>query len=157
MNDALAKMLLDLKANRISKQQFKEAVNSGTVRAGEETGPELVRFGPVWERAVDDTAAAQIPRHVVLLAGQRQAAEALRARSGAFTVHLLESPAPGLAARYSDLACQVLDTVKRLLADPTLPRTLVQLVCPETGDDAPLSGLLAMLRTAALENPKVLP
>ncbi|WP_338930997.1 SDR family NAD(P)-dependent oxidoreductase [Streptomyces netropsis] len=157
MNDVLVKMLLDLKANRISKEQFKEAVNSGAVRAGEETGPELVRFGPVWERAAGGTAAAEIPGHVVLLAEPRQAVEALRTQSGAAAVHLLESPASGLAARYADLACQVLDTVKRLLADPALPRTLVQLVCPETGEDSLLSGLLAMLRTAALENPKVVP
>ncbi|MEV0636193.1 SDR family NAD(P)-dependent oxidoreductase [Streptomyces sp. NPDC050619] len=157
MNDALVKLLLDLKANRITKKQFQEAVHSAAVPAGEETGPELVRFGPVWERAVDGTDAAAIPGHVVLLAGPRQAQQALRARSGAFAVHLLESPSSGLAARYSDIACQVLDTVKRLLADLTLPRTLVQLVCPETGDDSLLSGLLAMLRTAALENPKVVP
>ncbi|MFF4407200.1 SDR family NAD(P)-dependent oxidoreductase [Streptomyces sp. NPDC001404] len=156
MNEALVELLLDLKANRISKEQFKEAVNSGAVPAGEGTGPELVRFGPVWERAADGTATG-IPGHVVLLAGPRQAAEALRAHSGAPDVHLLESPASGLAARYTDFACQVLDTLKRLPAGPALPRTLVQLVCPETGDDSPLSGLLAMLRTAALENPKVVP
>ncbi|MFI1761427.1 SDR family NAD(P)-dependent oxidoreductase [Streptomyces sp. NPDC020800] len=156
MNDALVKMLLDLKANRISKELFKEAVNSGAVRASAGTGPDLVRFGPVWERAADATAAG-IPAHVVLLAGERQAVDALRARPDAPDVHLLESPASGLAERYSEFACQVLDTVKRLLADPVLPRTLVQLVCPETGDDAPLSGLLAMVRTAALENPKVVP
>ncbi|MCX2924138.1 SDR family NAD(P)-dependent oxidoreductase [Streptomyces sp. NEAU-W12] len=153
MNDALVKMLLDLKANRISKEQFKEAVNSEAPRASEGTGPDLVRLGPVWERAADATAAGA-PGHVVLFAGERQAADALR---GVFDVRLLETSARGLAERYTEFACQVLETVRRLLADPTLPRTLVQLVCPETGDDAPLSGLFAMVRTAALENPKVVP
>ncbi len=156
MNDALLKMLLDLKANRISKEQFKAAVNGGAAGAGEEAGLDLVRFGPRWERA-DDAPAAGTPGHVVLLAGQRRTAEALRARRDAPDVRLLESPAPGLAERYTESACQVLDTVKGLLADPALPRTLVQLVCPETGHDAPLSGLFAMVRTAALENPRIVP
>ncbi|MFE4053273.1 SDR family NAD(P)-dependent oxidoreductase [Streptomyces sp. YIM B13518] len=158
MNDALVKMLLDLKANRISKEQFKEAVNSGAVNSGstpasEGTVPDLVRFGPVWERVADATVAGA-PGHIVLFAGERQAADAL---PGALDVRLLETSARGLAERYTEFACQMLETVKRLVADPALPRTLVQLVCPETGDDAPLSGLFAMVRTAALENPKVVP
>nr|QLG04867.1 PulF [Streptomyces sp.] len=158
MNDALVQLLMDLKANRISKEQFKAAVNGRAVRAADETGPQLVRLGPVWERAGGSTAAvAEIPGHIVLLAGHPQAAEALRARSGGSAVHLLESPASGPAARYADLACQVLETVKRLIADPALPRTLLQLVCPGTGEDSLASGLLAMLRTAALENPRIVP
>ncbi|MER6910050.1 SDR family NAD(P)-dependent oxidoreductase [Streptomyces sp. NPDC000594] len=172
MNDALVTMLLDLKANRISKEEFKEgfkaefqeefqeepqgAVKSGAAPAGEATGPDLVRLGPVWERATGDTAAGT-PGHVVLLAGEPRTADALRALPGAPEVHLLESPEPGLAERYTEFACRLLDTVQRLFAEPALPRTLVQLVLPETGDDAPLSGLLALVRTAALENPRLVP
>ncbi|WP_139140982.1 type I polyketide synthase, partial [Streptomyces oceani] len=157
MNDALVQLLRDLKANRISKEQFKAAVNGWEAPAGEEPEPELVRFGPVWERAAGDAVTEEVPGHVVLFAGPRRAEETLRARVGEAAVHALESPASGSATRYADLACRALDIVKRLVTDPALPRTLVQLVCPGTGEDVLTSGLLAMLRTAAAENPRIVP
>ncbi|MFY0578025.1 SDR family NAD(P)-dependent oxidoreductase [Cystobacter fuscus] len=45
--------------------------------------------------------------------------------------------------------------MQQLLTDTSLARTLVQLICPWNGEAFLHSGLLAILKTAALENPKI--
>ncbi|MCX5214354.1 SDR family NAD(P)-dependent oxidoreductase [Kitasatospora sp. NBC_00240] len=183
MDTQLEQLLLDLKAERVSKEYVKEflrrrqeqAAPAGTgpkqdvpkqdvpVEDGPvedvpvEDGPELVRLHPVWQPADGTPATGREPGHLVLLAGPRELATALQESDTTVVVRLLESSATGTAERYTDLAAQVLDALRRLLALPSLPRTLVQLVCPGNGEDALGAGLLGLLRSAALENPRLVP
>ncbi|MBP0454655.1 SDR family NAD(P)-dependent oxidoreductase [Kitasatospora sp. RG8] len=183
MDRQLEQLLLDLKAQRVSREHVKEFLRrrreeagqeeSGRAEAGpeqdgpeqagqeqagqEEAGPELVRFHPVWEAADASPATGREPGHLVLLAGPGELARALQESDSTAVVRLLESPATGLAERYTDLAGQVLDAVRRLLALPSPPRTLVQVVCPWNGEDALGAGLLGLLKSAALENPRLVP
>ena len=148
MDAQLARVLADLKANRLTKAEAKALLSRGFG-----TRPDgVVRFHPVWQEA--DTAPADHDLgHVALVVAASSVADALRARGVAAS--RLTSPAAGLAERYTDLAVQVLDAVRDLLTDPASPRVLVQLVAPADGEDAVLSGLSAVLRTAAEENPRI--
>ncbi|WP_405362766.1 SDR family NAD(P)-dependent oxidoreductase [Kitasatospora sp. NBC_00085] len=168
MDRQLEQLLLDLKAERVSKEYVKEFLRRRQEEAGQEqavrdqavrdqAGPELVRFHPVWQPADGTPATGREPGHLVLLAGPRDLATALEESDTTAVVRLLESPATGVAERYTDLAGQVLDALRRLLALPSLPRTLVQLVCPWNGEDALGAGLLGLLKSAALENPRLVP
>ncbi|MFJ8229751.1 SDR family NAD(P)-dependent oxidoreductase [Streptomyces sp. NPDC094448] len=163
MEPQLERLLLDLKARRVSKEHVKEFLRNRDRRADgdrrDETGPapELVRARPVWHRA-DGPATAREPGHTVLLIDPPAGVEReLRASTPPAAVHLLESASTGPAERYAELAERLLAFLRMLLADRALPRTLVQLVCSGRGGETSSAGLLAMARSAALENHALLP
>ncbi|QMU78258.1 SDR family NAD(P)-dependent oxidoreductase [Streptacidiphilus sp. PB12-B1b] len=163
MDSQLERLLLDLKADRVSKEHVKQFLKDRRIRTGPPTdaqdpgpSPELVRCHPVW-RAADSPATGRKPGHVVLLAGPPALADALRQRDATIDVRLLRAGAAGLADRYADLAGQVLGSLRSLAGDPELPATLVQLVCSREGADNLDSGLIGMVRSAALENPAIVP
>jgi NADP-dependent 3-hydroxy acid dehydrogenase YdfG len=94
-------------------------------------------------------------RHVVLLcdvdgidfddvAGQMDAARCMRLPKGG-----------EVAGEFLAQGQAVLAELRALLADKAPGRVLVQLVVPEFGERQVLSGLWGMLRTAQVENPKV--
>ena len=163
MDSQLEQLLLELRANRVSKEHVKRFLKSrhGQVASpgGAPVGvpsPELVRCHPVW-RAADGPATGREPGQVVLLAGPSALEPALRERDATIDVRLLRTGATGLADRYADLAGQVLTALRSLVGNQELPYTLVQLVCSRQGEDALLSGLISMVRSAGLENPRIVP
>ncbi|MEU5718129.1 SDR family NAD(P)-dependent oxidoreductase [Streptomyces sp. NPDC020403] len=171
MDSQLERLLADLKADRVSKEHVKQFLKARQERTAkhrqDRTGPltdapdtapspELLRCHPVW-RAADSPATGREPRHVVLLAGPSALADALRRQDVTVDVRQLRTGATGLADRYADLAGQVLTALRALAGDPELPATLVQLVCSLRGEDALLSGLIGMVRSAGLENPAIVP
>ncbi|MEV7775552.1 SDR family NAD(P)-dependent oxidoreductase [Kitasatospora sp. NPDC086791] len=166
MDRQLERLLLDLKAGRVSRDAVKEQLKNHREPAGPGASaapgdgpapaPELVRARPVWRPAVPGTGAG-VEGHLVLLAGPAELDRALRERAGQAAVRLLVSSADRLAERYADLAVQVLEALRELAADRSLPRTVVQLVVPAVGADALLAGLFGLLKSAALENPRLLP
>ncbi|GAA2489946.1 SDR family NAD(P)-dependent oxidoreductase [Streptomyces longisporus] len=163
MDSRLERLLLDLKADRVSKEYVKRYLRNlqgqpGSPAGAPEAAPstELLRCHPVW-RAADGPATGRKPGHVVLLAGPPELEHALRRQDATIDVRLLRSAATGLADRYADLAGQVLTALRSLVGDPHLPSTLVQLVCSLRGEDTLLSGLIGMIRSAGLEHPGIVP
>ncbi|MEV5432438.1 SDR family NAD(P)-dependent oxidoreductase [Streptomyces sp. NPDC052701] len=163
MDHELKRLLLDLKADRVSREHVKQYLkNRQEAAASPADAPdpalfaELLRCHPLW-RVSDGPATGRTPGHVVLLAGPPELEHALRQRDATVDVRLLRSGATGLADRYADLAGQVLTALRSLAGDPELPPTLVQLVCSPQGEDALLSGLIGMVRSAGLENPAIVP
>ncbi|MFJ6851027.1 SDR family NAD(P)-dependent oxidoreductase [Streptomyces sp. NPDC091271] len=165
MDSQLERLLLDLKADRVSKEHVKRFLKERQERTGpgSPTGAPaavppsgLLRCHPVWQ-AADTPATARKPGHVVLLAGPSALEDALRRQDATVDVRLLRSGATGLADRYAELAVQVLTSLRPLAGDPELRPTLVQLVVSPQGDDILLSGLIGMVRSAGLENPGIVP
>ncbi|MBT2404443.1 MULTISPECIES: SDR family NAD(P)-dependent oxidoreductase [unclassified Streptomyces] len=163
MDNRLERLLLDLKADRVSREYVKQYLRNrqepadATADAPDAVPPaELLRCHSVW-RAADGPATGRKPGHVVLLAGPSELEHALRQQDATIDVRLLRSGATGLADRYADLAGQVLTSLRSLAGDPELPSTLVQLVCSLRGEDTLLSGLIGMIRSAGLENPGIVP
>ncbi|QUX26969.1 SDR family NAD(P)-dependent oxidoreductase [Nocardiopsis akebiae] len=164
MDRRLERLLSDLKADRVSKEDVKrflasrgQAVPTGHMPVQAlRPEPELLRCEPVW-RASEGAVTGREPGHVVLLVGESAFERPLRELDAAVDVRLLESGAAGLAERYADFAAQVLAALRALLGQPSSSRTLVQLVCSRSGEAFLLSGLFGMVRSAALENPRIVP
>ncbi|MFH9613919.1 SDR family NAD(P)-dependent oxidoreductase [Streptomyces pratensis] len=163
MDSELERLLLDLKADRVSKEHVKRFLKERQDRTGAPMGlpgavpsPELVRCHPVWQ-AADGPATGRKPGQVLLLTGSPALEQALREQDAAVDVRLLRTGATGLADRYADLAGQVLAALRPLAGNPELPSTLVQLVCSLEGEDTLLSGLIGLVRSAGLENPGIVP
>ena len=163
MDSGLERLLLDLKADRVSREYVKRYLRDRQGRGelpagapGAAPPTELLRCHPVW-RAGDGPATGRKPGHMVLLAGPPELEPALLQQDATIDVRLLRSGATGLADRYADLAGQVLTALRSPAGDPELPATLVQLVCSVRGEDALLSGLIGMIRSAGLENPAIVP
>jgi len=163
MDSGLERLLLDLKADRVSREYVKRYLRDRQGRRelpagapGAAPPTELLRCHPVW-RAGDGPATGRKPGHMVLLAGPPELEPALLQQDATIDVRLLRSGATGLADRYADLAGQVLTALRSPAGDPELPATLVQLVCSVRGEDALLSGLIGMIRSAGLENPAIVP
>ena len=109
---------------------------------------------PHWVTAVPAPATAPAPEGLVLVVELPDVAAALEAQ-GTVRVVRLSSGAPDVGRRYTDYALQVFDEVKRLLAAPAHHPVRVQLLAPAV--DASLwTGLAAVVRSAGLENPRLL-
>ncbi|MFE1429889.1 SDR family NAD(P)-dependent oxidoreductase [Streptomyces fungicidicus] len=67
----------------------------------------------------------------------------------------LTSRAATLDARYTDYALQVFDRTQRLLRDGTQTPYVLQILLTDRPESGVLTGLGALLRTAALENPRI--
>jgi len=95
-------------------------------------------------------------RHVVLC-GLRQAdelqLEALMANSQCMSV--TASGEKSLGQRYSDAASACFELIQRILQEKSCSPSLVQVVVADTPEDSVLVGLSGLLRTAALENPRL--
>ncbi|MGJ7907986.1 SDR family NAD(P)-dependent oxidoreductase [Actinopolyspora sp. H202] len=169
MDIQLEQLLRDLEDERVTKEHVKRILNeqrdrrlpAETSRAGEQPEiaaspePDLVRCLPVWEE-VGSASNGGETGHLVLLVGPAEVERALRERAPGIDIRLLHSEASGIADRYADLATETLDTLRVLLNEQP-PRTLVQLVCPQQGENSLLSGLFALVESAGLENPKIVP
>ena len=122
-------------------------VESFSVRATSpvESDVDHVLAVPVWrERPL--TAATGAPRRTVVFAEQGTARGDVR---------VLTSAARSLDGRYGDYAAQLFTEVKALLAEPDHTDVLVRVVLPDTPHGRVLSGLGALLTSAALENPRL--
>jgi polyketide synthase PksN len=79
--------------------------------------------------------------------------EALLANSQCTTV--VTDDGKGFAERYSEAAVACFELIRRALEDKSSNRTLVQVVVADTPEDSLLLGLGGLLRTAAIENPRI--
>ncbi|WP_370374956.1 SDR family NAD(P)-dependent oxidoreductase [Streptomyces laculatispora] len=109
---------------------------------------------PHWVAADPAPATAPAPEGLVLVVELPDVAAALEAQGAASVVRLF-SGATDVGRRYTDYALQVFDEVKRLLGAPAHHPVRVQLIAPAV--EASLwTGLAAILKSAGLENPRLL-
>ncbi|MFA6173946.1 MAG: amino acid adenylation domain-containing protein, partial [Kiritimatiellales bacterium] len=113
---------------------------------------------PVWKPKTADTVitAPVYGRRLVMLCGFDAALRAgLEAQmKGAVCIELKPTGATP-AQRYQALCEQIFDVIKRIAPDNT-QRSLIQLVLTDHGEQQLYSGLSGLLKTAALENPKII-
>ena len=68
----------------------------------------------------------------------------------------LQSEGKDLAKRFQDISIQVFETIRRILEKKPKGKVLIQIIIISKGDSNVFSGLSALLKTAHLENPKIL-
>ncbi|QMU78257.1 SDR family NAD(P)-dependent oxidoreductase [Streptacidiphilus sp. PB12-B1b] len=109
---------------------------------------------PHWVAAAPATAVAPAPEGLVLVVELPEVAAALDAQDTARVVRLT-SGGTDVGRRYTDYALQVFDEVKRLLGEPAQHPVRVQLVA-QSAEPSLWTGLAAILKSAGLENPRLL-
>ena len=68
----------------------------------------------------------------------------------------LQSKRKGIDKRFQDYATQVFEEVQNLIKEKTKGKVLIQIVIPYQTKEQLYSGLSGLLRTAQLENPKII-
>ncbi|MEA2490006.1 MAG: polyketide synthase PksL, partial [Acidobacteriota bacterium] len=127
-----------------------------TAQPAEEIG--MLLAAPVWENAgAEGTAANDYAEHHVMLFG-RPSADAERLTSLVPHSHCVLMEAHGhrnLAERYSDVAVAIFEGLQGILRRELAGKVLIQLVIADEHDQTLLAGVSGLLRTAALENPRL--
>lgn len=140
-----------------------EAVLPGVREAGPATRSgnrwgELLAV-PEWQAspisAPADSAAASYPnRYVVLCEVSGVSADQLAARlPGSHCLAIEAAKQTDIAGRFIDAASQCFALVQSVLKQEQPPKTLVQIVTRNHGEQATFAGLSGLLRTARLERP----
>ena len=114
-------------------------------------------FVPRWQPfALPTGVDEKYAQRVLLLADGLTDQQALAVELDGWSVQtLVDDKATPLAERYHRLAEELLSVLQSLTKGGGTARTLVQLVLPEGEEQAPLSGLIGMLRSAGFEYPNL--
>ncbi len=132
-----------------------------TVREG--TKRELAFYVPSWQEsniAQEGTVKMEDGQHVAVLCGGdeqwcRGVAKSLQEQRAGIKCIVIPSPQQEVAARFQDCAAMVLEEVSRIFKEKANEGVLLQVVVPNEGEDQVLAGLSGFLRTARLENPRL--
>ncbi len=120
-------------------------------RLGKQTLGALIAT-QVWQRAGDAAAQVAYPEQHVVLCGLPQTDTARIARD----CTLLACDAQGtIADRYACLAQVCFEKLQALIRSRPQSKTLLQLVLPNTEENAVYAGLSGLMKTARLENPQI--
>ncbi|MES2739634.1 MAG: SDR family NAD(P)-dependent oxidoreductase, partial [Pseudomonadota bacterium] len=126
-----------------------------------ETAPAVgtLLFAPAWidAPALEHAGAGQpdtagLNQHWVLLCGAHGDDADIEAQLPEARCVRLGAVGAPLAQRYTESATQLLELLRQVMVDPAQGRVLLQLVAGADGEDLLLRGLGGMLRSAALEN-----
>ncbi|WP_405668158.1 SDR family NAD(P)-dependent oxidoreductase [Streptomyces sp. NBC_01166] len=110
---------------------------------------------PRWQhRALPDAAVPSVGGRAVVFAEEGALAAGAAADPDCATV-TLSSPGATADARYTDYALQVFEITQKLLRDGTQEEYVLQIMLTDRPESRVLAGLGALLRTAALENPRI--
>ncbi|WP_145968961.1 SDR family NAD(P)-dependent oxidoreductase [Streptomyces hyaluromycini] len=114
---------------------------------------------PHWREApaTAPDAGVRWTDHLVILCGDGPTAplRLVPEADGTRRVKVLQSSARSVDGRFEDYALRLTEELQELLRGGVTGRVLVQVVVPGVGPDACLSGLAGAVRTATLENPKL--
>ncbi|HEX6101023.1 MAG TPA: SDR family NAD(P)-dependent oxidoreductase [Thermoanaerobaculia bacterium] len=147
----------DLSDGKLSQQQALEMIRTVKLRraqAGTLPGSTLLA-SPVWETAGVNasTRAVYDERHVIVCELPFVDEGALPA---GFDRLAVQADGEGnIAVRYAAIAARCFEKVQSILRGKPRGNVLVQIVAANDGENALLGGLTGLLRTAALENPRL--
>ncbi|KTS80479.1 peptide synthetase, partial [Paenibacillus jamilae] len=117
-------------------------------------------FEPVWKEqdVPPEVEAPAYDRRIILLCEPDEALpERLEARvNGAAQVLAFSSGKSRMDERFQAYAVQAFESIQSILKDKPSGRVLVQLVVTAAGEGQLFSGLSGLLKTARLENPKLI-
>ncbi|WP_373890142.1 SDR family NAD(P)-dependent oxidoreductase, partial [Massilia sp. DJPM01] len=118
----------------------------------------VVMLHPQWQQQALQPVAdvAGFSRHLVLLCDMAAiSAAGIKEALGSAQCQSLQGTGADAAARFSGIARHVFEAMQALLQDKPRSDVLVQVVVPADGEQAVLAGLSGLLKTVALENPRI--
>ena len=110
----------------------------------------VVMATPVWQASPERDEIAFTERHVILCD-----LPAIETLPQADCLSLQAEPGSTIAARYGEYALACFERIRSILQRKPEGRVLVQAVVADDGEQGLLTGLSGLLRTAALENPRL--
>jgi polyketide synthase PksN len=131
-----------------------------------ETGPVAtigsLMFEPVWkEQSVTNIdEQAKVPEFaqqlVILCEPEEITPESIESGLNGVNCLRLQSKQKSIAKRFEVYACQVLEAIQKILADKPTDKVLIRLVVTNRKEQQLFAGLSGILKTAQIENPKVI-
>ena len=128
--------------------------DSNSAERGAAIGTLLLQ--PCWrEQAVIQTAPVpDYARHLVVLCEQQEVfPENIEAQMNGARCLILQSRQQEIGERFQTYACQVFEEIQNILKEKPKDRELIQIV---NNEQHLFSGLLGLLKTAQMENPKLI-
>ncbi|SYX83884.1 SDR family NAD(P)-dependent oxidoreductase [Paenibacillus alvei] len=120
-------------------------------------GTETILLEPVWKvKEADKSTQPDYGRHIVMLAapGYGLHEHLAKAMPEAECRRLL--PNDGAGKEYESCAVQLFECIQEVIRSKQDGNVLIQLVVPNEGERSLLAGLAGMIKTARLENPKII-
>ncbi|MCP4722237.1 MAG: SDR family NAD(P)-dependent oxidoreductase, partial [Desulfobacteraceae bacterium] len=113
---------------------------------------------PVWkEKAVDsEQKVPEYTEHRVFLCGLNQKNQTLQDQMPEAIFVNLESNQKTLKKRFEDYSLELFANIQKILQEKPKGNVLLQVLVPDKGPKQVFSGLSGLLKTARLENPKIL-
>ena len=94
-------------------------------------------------------------RNIVLFIEMKDCADAIKVMDKQCRTVVLVSHALEIEERYSAYALQTFSEIKRIMKEKPLDNVLIQIIVPFNDESFMSAGLINMIKTAHLENPKV--
>ena len=113
---------------------------------------------PVWQENLADTKQElhKYTEHWVFLCGLQQANDLLKAKAAHIKFKTLVTDQKTLAEEFEACATQIFEDIRQILQTKPTGNILLQVVVSVRGPKQVFSGLSGLLKTASLENPKLL-
>lgn len=118
----------------------------------------LLLFEPGWqEKGITQGPVPYYAQHFVIICEpQGISAKIIEEQMTGVQCSILQSQEKGIAGRFQDYALQLFNTIQSILKGKPADKVLVQVVVPLQGEQQLLGGLSGLLKTARLENPKLI-
>ncbi|MCP5002639.1 MAG: SDR family NAD(P)-dependent oxidoreductase, partial [Planctomycetes bacterium] len=114
---------------------------------------------PVWKERAKLSSAARQPyaeRHILLCEIQGVEARELQSLLPGSHCENLKSEEEQIESRFTEYAVSCFEMIRKLLEKKPQGKVLIQILVPSTREQTLFAGLSGLLKTAALENPKLI-
>ncbi|MCU1348875.1 MAG: hypothetical protein JWO56_1905, partial [Acidobacteria bacterium] len=158
MKEQLRRIYADLSSGRLSQDEALERIKAVKLQEpGREVGALLITPAWVSGTAPSVSPVAYAEHHVLLCERSAGDAETLRFSLPHSRCLSLDAGQPqDIAQRYSESATACFEHIRTILQGKARGEVLVQIVVPNDPELALLAGLSGLLKTAALENPRLI-
>ncbi|UJF34762.1 SDR family NAD(P)-dependent oxidoreductase [Paenibacillus hexagrammi] len=120
---------------------------------------ELLMLEPVWEEQVagHQSSAIEYAQHLIILCELSSVtSEALGDRINGAHCISLQSYQESIAERFQSYAVRIFEEIQGLVDSKPKKEILIQIIVPNQGEGELFKGLLGLLKTAQIENPKLI-
>ena len=136
-------------------------LEGGIAETGSVASTGVLMLEPVWRNLAvlnsdSQTINEYIQQIVILCEPGAITLEKIEKGLNGARVLTLHSKAKSIAKRFKNYAVQLFETIQKLLTDKMTGKTLLQLVVASQAEQQVFAGLSGILKTAGLENPKVI-
>ncbi|MCC5466705.1 SDR family NAD(P)-dependent oxidoreductase [Pelosinus sp. Bkl1] len=144
----------------VRMKKFSSRVLEGEVgTAASLTNNEMMILEPYWQEQglSEEAKSAEYIHHVVMLCElDEMSKESIKNQINGVRCLVLQSSQKGIEERFRSYVVQAFEEIQRILKDKPKGKVLIQIVVSDLEGQQLFSGLSGLLKTAQLENPKLI-